>query len=83
MCIATSGKNPVIEEALAGFEAYLAELGKGLLASWAPSKSSQLRTTLGHALRFSTWQSLTGQKLGLASTVELVTTWIRAAAAEK
>jgi AcrR family transcriptional regulator len=73
-------KVPALSEPMAGFEGYLSAIRKELLADWAPCKSRQLRATLGHALRFSTWQSLAGQGLGRAAMADLVCAWVRAAA---
>lgn len=76
-------KVPALEEAMAGFEDYLAAVRKELLADWAPCESKQLRATLAHALRFSTWRSLAKQRLGHRAMAELVCAWVRAAAVEK
>lgn len=61
------------------FEAQVATLGEALLAACAPARSKALRTTIGHALRFSTWQSLHEQGLGGAAMAALVAGWIEAA----
>lgn len=70
-----------VREAVGGFEAYLDETAEALLGAWAPRRSRRLRAAIGHVLRFSTWKSLATQGLGRAATVDLVTDWIRAAAA--
>lgn len=73
-------KLPVLDDIMAGFEDYLTAVRDDLLSVWAPRKSRQLRATLGHALRFSTWQSLAGQGLGVTAAAELVSAWVSAAA---
>jgi hypothetical protein len=40
----------------------------------------RLRAVIGHALRFSTWQSLAQERLSAKAMAELVGGWIRAAA---
>jgi AcrR family transcriptional regulator len=69
-----------VAEALRGFEGYLEAVHSDLLAAWAPRRSKRLRASLGHALRFSTWQSLARQGLAERDIAELVSTWIEAAA---
>lgn len=71
---------PALAEPMAGFDRHLATVRKALLADWAPRDPKRLRATLGHALRFSTWQSLAGEKLGSTAMADLVCTWISAAA---
>ena len=73
-------KMPLLNEVLAGFDAYLFAASKQLLAAWAPRRSAKLKATVSHALRFSTWQSLDEQKLGTTSMAELAAAWVRAAA---
>jgi AcrR family transcriptional regulator len=70
-----------VREALGGFEAYLDEAAKSLLVSWAPRRSQRLRVTIRHALRFSTWQSLSAQGLGTRPMAALVADWVRISAA--
>jgi hypothetical protein len=69
-------KVPALAEPMAGFEGYLEAVRKELLADWAPCNSTQLRATLGHAVRFSTWQSLAEQGLGRTAMAELVCAWV-------
>ncbi len=69
-------KVPALGEPMAGFEGYLEAVRKELLADWAPCNSRQLQATLGHALRFSTWQSLAEQGLSRTAMAELVCAWI-------
>lgn len=73
-------KVPDLTESMADFDRHLAAVGEELLADWAPKHSKQLRATLGHALRFSTWQSLAGEKLSSKAMADLVCTWVSAAA---
>jgi hypothetical protein len=73
-------KLPAVAGALAKFESYLAALSGDLLKSWAPRKSKQLRATLAHAVRFSTWRSLAAQPLSDAAAADLVRVWVVAAA---
>jgi len=74
------GRSEALEEPMAKFEAYLSSLLEALLAAWRPARSRTLRATLGHALRFSTWQSLSGQGLARSASAALVCEWIAAAA---
>jgi len=69
-----------VAEALRGFEGYLEAAKADLLAEWAPRRSRRLRASLGHSLRFSTWQSLAGEGLAAREMAELVATWLEAAA---
>ena len=73
-------KVPALGEPMAAFEGYLEAVRKKLLADWAPCKSRQLQATLGHALRFSTWQSLAKQGLSSTAMAELVCAWVCAGA---
>jgi AcrR family transcriptional regulator len=74
-------KVPALAGPMAEFEDYLGGVKKTLQTAWAPNKSKRLGATLGHAVRFSTWQSLAQQRLRDTAMAELVTRWIRAAAA--
>lgn len=73
-------KMPLLKEIIAGFDAYLDAASNQLLAAWAPRKSAKLKATILHALQFSTWQSLSDQKLGTTPMAELAAAWVRAAA---
>ena len=75
------GKIPAVDEALAQFDDYLTALAGTVLGDWAPRKSKRLRATIGHSLRFSTWESLQAQGLGRRAMVEVVGSWVEAAAA--
>lgn len=69
-----------VAEAMKEFESHLDAVRADLLSEWAPHRSKKLRATLGHALRFSTWQSLSAQGLGTRAMVMLVGTWVAASA---
>jgi len=71
---------PTVAEALEEFEDYLEAIKADLLAEYAPYRSKRLRATLGHALRFSTWQSLDAQGLGTRAMADLVASWAATAA---
>jgi AcrR family transcriptional regulator len=73
------GKVAALDEAMSRFDEYLAALAESVLGDWAPCKSKRLRATIGHSLRFSTWQSLKEQGLGRTAMAELVGSWIEAA----
>ena len=73
------GKVPAIDQAMARFDGYLEAFAAFLLRDWAPRRSKRLQATIRHALRFSTWQSLSQEGLGAAVIVELVSSWIAAA----
>jgi AcrR family transcriptional regulator len=75
-----AARAPAVADALGGFEQYLASVQTQLLADWSPRRAKPLRVTLAHALRFSTWQSLTRQGLGSPAIADLVSSWVRAAA---
>ena len=74
------GKITALDQIMAGFDQYLDAFAGSVLKDWAPLKSKGLRATIRHAVRFSTWQSLSEQKLGRTATVKLVISWIEAAA---
>jgi hypothetical protein len=69
-----------VAEVMKGFEDHLEVIRGDLLAEWAPYRSKGLRATLGHALRFSTWQSLHALGLGSRAMANLVSSWVAAAA---
>lgn len=69
-----------VREAVAGFERYLDDAAKSLLAAWAPRRSRGLKASIRHALGFSTWQSLAAQGLDRKAMADLVAAWIRAGA---
>lgn len=71
---------PALADAMTGFEDYLEMVKSHLLNAWSPLRSKRLRASIGHALRFSTWQSLEAQKLSAREMSSLVGSWIRTAA---
>jgi AcrR family transcriptional regulator len=73
------GQVDALDEPMREFDDYLAAVENTVLAGWRPSGSEQLRATIAHALRFSTWQSLHEQGLGHRAMATLVCAWIGAA----
>jgi AcrR family transcriptional regulator len=71
------GKIPAVDAAMAAFDQHLSAYARALLEGWAPGKSKRLRATAGHAVRFTTWQSLHEQGLDPRRMAGLVTDWIR------
>lgn len=69
-----------VAEVMKGFEDYLTSVATDLLGEWAPRRSKRLRAAIGHALRFSTWQSLDAQGLATREMADLVSAWVAAAA---
>ena len=69
-----------VAEVMKGFEDYLETLKADLLAEWSPRRSKRLQASLGHSLRFSTWQSLDAQGLGTREMADLAGRWVAAAA---
>jgi AcrR family transcriptional regulator len=69
-----------LDQPMSRFDDYLADLQRAMLKVWAPRKSKRLRATIGHALRFATWQSLSEQGLGRTAIADLVCRWVVAAA---
>jgi AcrR family transcriptional regulator len=74
------GQMTAIAEVMKGFEDYLEASRRDLLGEWAPRRSKRLHASLGHALRFSTWQSLDAEGLGAREMADLVSEWITSAA---
>lgn len=81
------GEFPVLAARLQGFEDYLGGVRDDLAASWNPSASGastsrrrRLRALLGHAVRFTTWQSLSREGLRDGAMADLVVAWLGAAA---
>lgn len=69
-------------EALQGpmsqFEAYIDQVSDDMVKAWNKTHNTkkQLRITLRHGLRFSTWQSLKNTKLKDEKIAELVQAWL-------
>jgi AcrR family transcriptional regulator len=63
---------------VAQFEAYIDAVSDDLLNAWGKTHAArkQLRVTLRHAIRFSTWQSLKTAKLNDEKMAELVKAWL-------
>ena len=74
------GKVDALEEPMAAFDAYLAEMRKQALSAWAPRRSKRLQATLSHGLQFATWRSLAETGLKDAAIAELVGEWVRCVA---
>jgi AcrR family transcriptional regulator len=70
---------PALRGPMQEFEAYLAGIGGALLQELEPAKGRKARVaaTLRHALEFSTWRSLSRQRLGDAAMAALVIEWLR------
>lgn len=64
------------------FEEYLDGIRADLAAAWQPppARSSRLNAVLGHALRFSTWDSLAREGLDANGMADLFVTWLEAIA---
>jgi AcrR family transcriptional regulator len=67
------------------FAGYLAAIRKDLLKELNPPKTGkrQVGAALGHAVQFSTWQSLSEQRLTDAAIARLVTAWVLASFDER
>jgi len=74
------GQVVALDEPMRQFHDYLEDVGKALLSVYAPRRSQRLRATIGHALRFSTWESLNAQRLSPVAMAAVVCAWLRAAA---
>lgn len=69
---------PALQAPMARFEAYLDEVRDGLLAALPlAAPDGGVAPTLGHALRFATWQSLDHQGLDDDAMADLVLRWLR------
>lgn len=71
------GRMRDLEAPMAAFDEYLASVRDEVLAAWKPRRSRRLRASIGHALRFSTWQSLSAEGLAPSAMANLVSDWIR------
>ena len=60
------------------FERYLADIREDLLAAWSPPRgaATAMRATLGHGLRFATWQSLSAEGLSDEDMAALCADWM-------
>ena len=80
---ATSRRVPIITELLRGFRDYLGSAAEVLLRGrrLRGAAAGRVRAAVGHALAFTTWQSLTrDQGLADAQAVELMCRFVAAAA---
>ena len=75
---------PVLAELQAGRVAYLADVEDGLASGWgargATAAARRLRATIGLALDFFTWRTLTERGLGRADATAVMAAAVRAAA---
>lgn len=64
-----------LAEVMEPWWAYMGEVAGGLAAGWGVGAARQrrVRAVVGHALRFSTWRSLTGEGLSDVEAAELMT----------
>lgn len=69
---------PAMQRPLDEFHDYLSSIRDDLLAGWQPKgrKSQPLRATVGHVLRFDTWNSLKSQNLSDTQMTDLAICWI-------
>ncbi|XKE47025.1 TetR/AcrR family transcriptional regulator [Halomonas organivorans] len=74
---------PALQAPLSAFEAWLDGIRDDLAQSWATSPEGPLTATLGHALRFSTWQSLTAEGLDDAQSAAAIVAWVRGLSAPR
>jgi AcrR family transcriptional regulator len=75
------GRLEALEEPMDAFDDFLATAARSLIAAFPARRSKRLRTTVGHALRFSTWESLQQQGLSDRAMAALVCDWTLAVAA--
>lgn len=71
---------PAMRGPLDAFHDYLRSIRDDLVGHWQPDgrKSRSVRTTVGHLLSFSTWESLNRQKIDDPQMVDLVLRWVAA-----
>ena len=67
-----------MQKPMAMFESYIDQVRDDLLAVWKVTgkNKQQLSITLRHCLRFTTWQSLKGEKLKDKQITQLMMNWI-------
>ena len=73
---------PALTGPMREFDEHLAAIAKKLALGWKACKSKQLLTTLRHAVRFTTWRSLSDQKLSDKAMADLVCTWVQCVSQE-
>jgi AcrR family transcriptional regulator len=74
------GTVAALDAPMARFAGYLEDMSREIVAAWSPRRSKRLRATAGHAVQFSSWQSLTDEGLGRQAMADLVSAWIERAA---
>jgi AcrR family transcriptional regulator len=69
---------PLVKNAMQGAESYLSALVNDLISSWKISggRRAKLRVAVSHAVRFSTWKSLS--KLKDDDIAQLIVLWLQA-----
>jgi AcrR family transcriptional regulator len=69
---------PALEEPMAAFESFLTQVRDELVTGWTSSEAGggPLAATLGHGLRFPTWQSLNLEGLDDEEMAQLVADWV-------
>jgi len=74
------GQVPAMQTPLDAFHDFLGSIRDDLVAHWQPRgrKSKLLRSTVGHLLRFDTWDSLRSEQIDDKQMVDLGLRWIRA-----
>lgn len=65
-------------EVMAPWWEYMREVAGGLSAGWGavPERQRLLRAAVGHAIRFSTWESLAAEGLSNEEAAELMVDWV-------
>jgi len=73
---------PEIAEVMEPWWDYMGEVAAGLAAGWGVSagRQARVRAAVGHALRFSTWRSLTDEGLSEEEAAEMMTALVAGAA---
>jgi len=69
---------PALQGPMQEFENYLADIREDLLAAWSPPRTTAaaVRATLGHGLRYGTWQSLSAEGLADEDMAALCVAWV-------
>jgi AcrR family transcriptional regulator len=73
---------PPLAEVLGPWWGYMREVASGLAAGWGvePGAQRRVRAAVGHALRFGTWRSLSGEGLSVDEAADLMARWVEAVA---
>lgn len=71
---------PSLQAPMAAFGQWLDGVRDDLLAAWGSQSDSRLRAVLGHAVRFTAWQSLDREGLDDAAMAASIVTWAAALA---